>query len=209
MDAAAFLVLVLLDAALLALADMPVGAGAGLEPRVARLAALEAPGFARIDAARLHALLDAALLVDVALDVGLHALRGRRVRVAGLRVVLLAVDVAAHAVLLAREARFLRGAELAVLHRARLVALDARFLALELRGFARGELARLQALLDAVLLIDVALDGAGLRERGAAKGEAERGGDGGVCKFHEVLLSDVGAHSTRPTVFRSTATRRN
>src|SRR3982750_4454683 len=148
MDAAAFLVLVLLDAALLALADMAGGAGAGLEPRVARLAALEAPGFARIDAARLHALLDAALLVDVALDVGLHALRGRGARVAGLRVVLLAVDVAAHAVLLARKARFLGRRELAILHGAGLVALDARFLVLEARRLARVEAARLQALLD-------------------------------------------------------------
>src|SRR5207253_2326810 len=83
------------------------------------------------------------------------------------RVVLLAVDVAAHAVLLAREAGLLRGRELAVLHGARLVALDARFLALEARRFARGELAGLQALLDALLLVDVALDRAGLRARRA------------------------------------------
>src|SRR5438034_317434 len=119
-----------------------------------------------------------------------------------LRVVLLAVDAAAFAVLALLDAPLLAGAHVAV-------GTGARFLALELRGFARGELAGLQALLDAVLLVDVALDGAGLRERGAAKGEAERGGDGRVCKFHEVLLSDVGAHSTRSTVFRSTATRRN
>src|SRR3982750_2894767 len=116
MEPASFLFLVLRGAALLALADMAVGAGAGLEPRVARLAALEAPRFARIEAARLHALLDPALLVDVALDVGLHALRGRGARVAGLRVVLLAVDVAAHAVLLARKARLLGGRQLAILH---------------------------------------------------------------------------------------------
>src|SRR5438105_3777319 len=208
-DAGALAVLAPLNAPLLFRAHLAVGAGARFGAIDARFAALEFGCLARGEAAGLHALLNALLLVDVALDVGLHALRGRRVRAAGLRVVLLAVDVAAHAVLLARKARFLRGAELAVLHRARLVALDARFLALELRGFARGELARLQALLDAVLLVDVALDGAGLRECRAAEGKAERGGDGGVCKFHEVLLSDVGAHSTRPTVFRSTATRRN
>src|SRR5258708_6718067 len=86
--------------------------------------------------------------------------------------------------LLARKARLRGGRELAVLHGARLVALDARFLALEARGFARVELARFQALLDAVLLVEIALDGAGLREHGAAEGEAERGGDGGVGKFH-------------------------
>src|SRR5258708_14430441 len=183
-DLAAVAVLVSLDARLLGSADLAVGAGAGFEPRVARLAALEPGRFAGGEAARLHALLDAALLVGVALHVGLHALRRRRARVAFLRVVLLAVDVAAHFVLLARKARLLGGRELAVLHGARLVALDARFLALEARGFARVELARFQALLDAVLLVDVALDGAGLREHRAAGGEAQRRADGGLGKFH-------------------------
>src|SRR5207302_2803231 len=187
-DAAALAVLGLLDATLLARPDLVVGAGAGFRTVDARFAALKARGFAVGEAARIHALLDAALLVDVALYVGLHALRRGRARIAGLRVVLLAVDVAAHAVLLAREAGLLRGRELAVLHGARLVALDARFLALEARRFARGELAGLQALLDALLLVDVALDRAGLRERRAAECKAERGGDGGVCKFHELLL---------------------
>src|SRR5205809_36853 len=126
-----------------------------------------------------------------------------------LRVVLLAVDAGALAVLAPLDAPLLFRAHLAVGAGARFGAIDARFAAPVARWLARGEAARLQALLDAVLLVDVALDGAGLRERGAAKGEAERGGDGGVCKFHEVLLSDVGAHSTRSTVFRSTATRRN
>src|SRR2546421_4940972 len=188
-DAAALAVLGLLDAALLARADLAVGAGARFLAVDARFAALEARGFAVGEAARLHALLDALLLIDVALDVGLHALRRGRVRVAGLRIVLLAVDVAAHAVLLARKAHLLGGRELAVLHGARLVALDARFLALEATRFARGELPGLQALLDALLLVDVALDRAGLRERRGAERETDRGGDGGVCKFHRLLLS--------------------
>src|SRR5258706_2473015 len=183
-DLAALAVLVSLDAPLLARVDLAVGAGAGFEPRVARLAALEPGRFAGGEAARLHALLDAALLVGVALHVGLHALRRRRVRVAFLRVVLLAVDVAAHFVLLARKARLLGGRELAVLHGARLIALDTRFLALEARGFARVELAGFQALLDAVLLVDVALDGSCLRQPGAAASEVECGGDGGMGKFH-------------------------
>src|SRR5438132_8352521 len=178
-DLAALAVLVLLDAPLFARSDLAVGAGARFEARVARLAALELRRFAGGEAARLHTLLDPVLLVDVALYIGLHALRRGGVRVALLRVVLLAVDVAADLVLLARKARLLGRRELAVLHGARLVALDARFLALEARGFARVELAGLQALLDAVLLVGVALDGAGLREHGAAEGEAERGGDGG------------------------------
>ena len=87
----------------------------------------------------LDALLDPPLLVGVARHVRLHALRGSGARIAGLRVVLLAVDIAAHAVLLAREAH----------------------------GLARSELAGLETLLDAVLLVDVALEGAGLRERRA------------------------------------------
>src|SRR5258708_12627310 len=127
-DLAALAVLVSLNAPLLGSADLAVGAGAGFEPRVARLAALEPGRFAGGEAARLHALLDAALLVGVALHVGLHALRRRRVRVAFLRVVLLAVDVAAHFVLLARKAPLLGGRELAVLPGAPLIAPHTPFL---------------------------------------------------------------------------------
>src|SRR5438132_8706774 len=123
-DASALAVFLLMDAPLLFRADVAVGAGTGFGARVARLAGLELRRLARGERAGLRALLDARLLVDVALDVGLHALRGSGVRVAGLRIVLLAVDVAAHPVLLAREARFLRRAERAVAHRARLIPLD-------------------------------------------------------------------------------------
>src|ERR1044071_725958 len=84
---------------------------------------------------------DALLLVDIALHVRLHALRRRRVGIAGLRVVLLAVNVAAHIVLLAREALLLCGRELAVLHGALLVALDAGLFALEAGGLLGVELA--------------------------------------------------------------------
>src|SRR5258708_11342731 len=125
-DLAALAVLVSLDAPLLARVELAVGAGAGFEPRVARLAALEPGRFAGGEAARLHALLDAALLVGVALHVGLHALRRRRARGALLPAVLLAVDVAPHFVLLARKARLLGGLELARLHGSRPVALGSR-----------------------------------------------------------------------------------
>src|SRR5439155_2180262 len=91
-DFPALAVLAVLDAALLTRTDFAVGAGARFEPRVARLAALELRRLAGGEAAGLDALLDARLLVGVALDVGLHALRGGRARVASLRVVLLAVD---------------------------------------------------------------------------------------------------------------------
>src|SRR5919201_4307325 len=198
-DAAALAVFGALDAPLLARPDLAVGARPRFLAIDARFAALEARRFAVGEAARLHALLDPLLLVDVALDVSLHALRRGRVRIAGLRVVLLAVDIAAHAVLLAREARLLRRRELAVLQRARLIALNARFLALELRRLARGELTRLQSLLDPLLLVDVALDGAGLRESRAAERKPEGGGNGAVCKFHgcSSLVRVVAALSTR------------
>ena len=41
----------------------------------ARFAAFQTTGFALRQLVRLHALVDALLLVDVALDIGLHALR--------------------------------------------------------------------------------------------------------------------------------------
>src|SRR4051812_46212344 len=184
MDAAAFPVLGVLHAPLLVRVDVPVGAGVRFLLADARLAVLEAAGFAGGEAARLHALLDTGLLLDVALHIGLHALRGRGVRVAGLRVVLLAVDVAAHLVLLARKARlFLRG-KFAVLHGPRLVALDARFLVLEPRRFTGVELAGLEPLLDALLLVDIALYRPCLRECRAAKTQGNGRGDHAVCKFH-------------------------
>src|SRR5256714_6395309 len=156
-DAAARAVLGLLDAPLLTSVDFSVSAGARFLALDARFAAFEARCFTRGEAARLHALLDPLLLVDIALDIGLHALRGGGARIAGLRVVLLAVDVAAHAVLLARKARLLRRTELAVLHGPRLAALDARFLALEAPRPGRIALAGLQALLRALLLVRLAL----------------------------------------------------
>src|SRR5438128_5426996 len=92
-DAAAFAVLALLDAPLLAGAHVAVGAGARFRARVARLAALELRRLAGGGTAGLHALLEALLLVDLALNVGPLAFRGARVRVPGLGVVLLSVAV--------------------------------------------------------------------------------------------------------------------
>src|SRR6185436_17677099 len=167
---------------------LAVGAGARFLLFDARLAVLELPGLASGETTRLHALLDTLLLVDVPLHIRLHALRGRRVQVAGLRVVLLAVDVAAHLVLLARKARLFLPGELAVLHGPRLVALDARFLVLEPRRFTGVELAGLESLLDALLLVDIALNRPCLRECRGAKTEADGRGDHAVCKFHFWLL---------------------
>src|SRR5438874_3044486 len=129
------------QARLLFRADVAVGAGVRLGARVARLAGFELRRLACGERAGLGALLDAVLLVDVALHVGLHPLRGSGIRIAGLRVVLLTVDVAAHAVLLALQARLLRGAQVAIAHGAGLIALDSGLFLLELRCFARVETA--------------------------------------------------------------------
>src|SRR6516162_5961695 len=55
-------------------------------------------------------LLDARLLVDVALHFGLHALRRRGIRIVRLRIVLLTVDISAHLVLRSLEPRLFRRA---------------------------------------------------------------------------------------------------
>src|SRR2546421_452066 len=115
-DATALAVLFFLEAALLLCSDVAVGAGARFGTRVARLSGFELRRLARGEAARAYALLNARLLVGVALHVGLHALRRSGARVAGLRVVFLAVDVAAHFVLFARKARLLGGTQFAVAH---------------------------------------------------------------------------------------------
>src|SRR5262249_19615107 len=101
---------------------------------------------------------DALLLVCIALHVRLQALRRGGVWIAGRGVVLVVVDVAADLVLLAVDASFfLRRERAAFLQVVRLLTIDVLFLPFELAGFARTELARLQALLDAVLLVRVAL----------------------------------------------------
>src|SRR5205814_9386617 len=156
-DPLALPVLLLLDAPLLARAHVAVGARSRLGAIDTRLAALQPSGFAVGEPAGLDALLDAPLLVDVALNVGLHALRRGRVGIASGGVVLEPVDLAAFLVLRALDARFLGRAERAVLGGVRLHAVDPRFAALQLRGFAGVERPARQALFDPLLLVDVAL----------------------------------------------------
>src|SRR5439155_1578536 len=113
-----------------------------------RVTALELRGFAVGELPGLDALLDALLLVHVALNVGLHALRGGRVGIAPGCVALEPVDLAAFLVLRALDARFLCRAERAVLGGVRFHALDARFAPLEPRRFAGVERSAFQPLLD-------------------------------------------------------------
>src|SRR5206468_11072671 len=113
-DALALPVLRLLDAPLLIRSDVPVGSRARLGPVDARLTALELRGLAVGELPGLDALLDALLLVHVALNVGLHPLRRGRVGIAFGGVVFKPVDLAAFLVLRALDARFLRRAERAV-----------------------------------------------------------------------------------------------
>src|SRR5215831_14780542 len=199
-DAPALRVLRVLNAALLVRADLAVAPRAVLHRVVARLTALELADLAVRERPVLDALLDPLLLVDVPLHVGLHPLRGRRVRIADLRVVLLAVDVAAHLVLRAVDASALLRRELTVLKRPRFHLLDPRLLALELRCFARVELPRLQTLLDALLLVHVPLHfrAGGLRQRWGR----ERGGHGGggdqFAEFHRLSPLHGVVRSTAP-----------
>ncbi len=99
---------------------------------------------------------------------------------------LLAVDVGADRVLRFREARLLGWRHRAVLERILLHRLHSGFLLLELRGLVRGQLAALQALLDALLLVDVALDSPGsvLGERRARKERADGKREGGTGDTH-------------------------
>ncbi len=152
--------------------------------------ALELRGFAVGELPGLDALLDALLLVHVALNVGLHALRGGRVGIAFGGVVLEPVDLAAFLVLRALDARFLGRGERAVLGGVRFHALDARFAPLELRRFAGVERSALQPLLDAALLVHVALH---LRaDRLGRSGDRKQTGDcncdGRGCCFHIASL---------------------
>ena len=82
-----------LNISLLAAADLPIGPGACLHLVGARLPLFQATCFAWRQLPGLDALFDALLLVDVALNVTLHALRGSRVRVAALGIVLFSIDV--------------------------------------------------------------------------------------------------------------------
>ncbi len=74
-DARALMILLALDARLLARADMAVRARVRLAAIDVRLAALQRAGLVVAQLTRADALVDARLLVDVALHVGLHALR--------------------------------------------------------------------------------------------------------------------------------------
>src|SRR5437773_12070993 len=87
---------------------------------------------------------------------------------ARLRVVLLAVNALALPVLGFLDAPLLVRSHAPVGSRARLGPVDPRLTALELRGLAVGELPRLDALLDALLLVHVALNRS--EERRVGKG---------------------------------------
>ncbi len=63
-----------LDIFLFVAANVPIGAGTAFHPVCARLPLFEAAGFLGCQLAGFDTLFDALLLVDVALNVGLHAL---------------------------------------------------------------------------------------------------------------------------------------
>src|SRR5690242_5606434 len=143
---------------LLLRADVTVGRGIGFIAIDPRLAALEVAGLPVGQAPRIDAVGDALLLVGVALHVGLQAPRRGRVRIAGRAVVLVAIDVVADMVLLAVDLRLLlRRQRAAALQIVRLLPVDVLLLALERAGLLGRQLAGLKTLLDAILLVRVAL----------------------------------------------------
>jgi len=110
---------------------------------------------------------DALVLIDVARNVGLHALGRGRVRVAGHRVVLVCGDVAADFVLRRVQLRAFCIRQLTVTQILRLQVVDMTLFLLELCSFLGAQRAVLQAVLDAGLLVDVALG----RARGGGLGK--------------------------------------
>ena len=182
MDTLALVVLAALDARLLVGADVAIRSRGSFLAVDVRLAALEASDFLVRQGLVLDALLDALLLIDVALHVGLHALRRCRQRIAVDAVRAGGLDVAAGLVLSHVELRALGRAELAVLQVLRLQTIDGCFVLLQQRGFAGRDAAVLQAALDARLLMCISSDarcGGGLGYR------TERGAD--ACAEDEYL----------------------
>src|SRR6185369_16355478 len=184
-DAVALLVLAALHLLLFLRADMAITAGDVFLVVDLGLAALELGRLMLGQRAVLHARLDALLLVDVALHVGLHALRRGRQRVAVHAVAGRGVDVAARLVLGGLQLGALVRAQLAVLHRLGLQAIDLGFVALQQRAFTRRDAAVLQALLDALLLLDVALHGGGGGLRESAQRRADQQGRDDEVAFHD------------------------
>src|SRR6266581_7084976 len=200
LDATALLVLRLLDSSLLVRPHAAVGPCARFRAVDTRLTALELRGLAVGELPRLDALLDALLLVHVALNVGLHALRGGRIGIAFGGVVLEPVDLAAFLVLRALDARFLGRAERAVFGGVRFHAFDARFALLELRRFAGVERSAFQPLFDAALLVHVALHLRAdcLGRSGDRKQTGDCNCDDRGCCFHVASLKFFMKMSPRP-----------
>ena len=176
-DRLALAILGLLDAALLESANVAVCSGTALHAVDGGFAMFHPPGLARRQFAAANALRDALLLVDVARDVCLHALRGGGVRVSPLHVVLLPIDVATQAILRLIDVAGFVLRDAAIAQRPGFHVLDAGLTLFESGGFAGAQLPALQALLDALLLVDVALDELAGSLLGLGEGAAR--GDGG------------------------------
>src|SRR5262249_26771919 len=108
-DTLALRIVLGLDVRLLAGADAAVRGGVGFGAVGVGLAVLQRSSFVVGQLAGTHTLVDALLLLDVALHVGLHALRRYGVGIAMRCVVLVAVDLPAGLVLLLLDARLFRG----------------------------------------------------------------------------------------------------
>lgn len=161
-------ILGMLDSSLFAFADKAVAAGARFATVHMRLTAFQAGYFTVGQGTILDARFNSFLLIDITLNIGLHAPARDGIRISGLGVMLFSVDVAAYLVLHVADTALLSIGQFAVFQRIRFSLADAGLFTLQLGCFARGQLAGLQALLDTLLLINVALHFAcgGLRKDG-------------------------------------------
>lgn len=150
-------VFAVLDGALLGSADLSVTCRMRFGMTVVSLTAFEGADFAIAELTLSDAVGDALLLFGVALHVVIEALRRCAVRVTVHGIALGVCDVAAELILALREPCLLGGTELAVAEVMMFEFVDRGRLVFEMGGFPRRQAAGLQALIDALLLLRIAL----------------------------------------------------
>ncbi len=120
-------------------ANPAVRAGTSLRAGDLSLTALQSGDFPIAQLAGLNALFNALLLVDIALNIRLHPLRGGGIRIARLSVVFFASNITTDAVLCVVDSSRFGGREIAVSQCPGLQAIDLRLFALKPGGFASVE----------------------------------------------------------------------
>jgi hypothetical protein len=184
----ALALLAALQAELFAAAQLAVSPCRGLLTGHGGLAMRQLSGFPGGQAAISQAVLNPGLLAHIACHERLHALRRGRTGIASHCVVLSCRDLGAGSVLGGINPRLLGMAESTVLQAASLELLDVALLLFQPGRLGGGQGPAAQALLNASLLVDIALEDVdvGLR-MGGEGGQAEHGRKG-TMNGHEILL---------------------